>query len=152
MCIKGLSKIFTGTIERPSPSDIIPSGNIKVTGNRVEIDLDNIHIPFVDPIKLYKPSIPDTNSMDPVYDIGHTVIYIKPMSKQNHKILCDSLEEGDIAVYCGGGLTTYTHRIIKIGEDEEGRYFRFKGDNNPSTDPFIVRDNQIMYIGFAIIY
>uniref|UniRef100_A0A6M3JAL5 Uncharacterized protein n=1 Tax=viral metagenome TaxID=1070528 RepID=A0A6M3JAL5_9ZZZZ len=157
-----IKKLFGGgTVEQPSPSNIIPAENIHKIGNplRLEINLWNINIPWDDSqVGLWYPSIPNSNSMDPIYDEGHNVSYLKPGSKANHIIMCDWLEAEilmgfrNIAVYFVDATLSITHYAFAVGHDAEGRYFRFKGFNNSQPDPYKVRDNQLMCIGFNITY
>ena len=44
------------------------------------------------------------------------------------------------------------HRIISIGNDEEGTYYIMKGDNNQVQDPYKVRFSNIKYILIGVFY
>lgn len=156
-----LSNLFKSTSEQPSPSDIVPEGSLSMAaGDKllVNIDLAKLNIPFTKPPKAWIPMIPDTNSMDPVFDYGNNNILIAGADPENQKILVDFLKVGDIAVYRipsdpGQPALAYdVHRIVKIGQDKQGRYFRFKGDNNSSTDSYIVRDDNIQWLSIGVIY
>jgi signal peptidase I len=67
------------------------------------------------------------------------------------------LKVGDVIAYTGEKSqnpfihNVVSHRIIEIGEDEEGEYFITIGDNNPVADGKI-RPEQIEYIVVGIIY
>ncbi len=43
------------------------------------------------------------------------------------------------------------HRVVEIGEDEQGTYFITKGDNNFFSDGK-VRFGQIKYVTIGVIY
>lgn len=162
-----LSKIFTGTIERPSPSDIIPEGNITIIQQPagVMIKLTNLNIPFAESPKVWIPPIPDTNSMDPSMDFGHNNILITGVNETDHTQLVDFLKVGDIAVYrimvkpadepndFSKSYKIYAiHRIVEIGKDNEGRYFKFRGDNNAGKDPYKARDRNILWVCIGTIF
>lgn len=139
------------TLDQPSASDIIPRGNMEQKANRIEISLDSINVPFTRPPKVWMPSIPDTNSMDPAFDHGHNNILIAGVDQENQRILVNFLKVGDVAVYRNPQMYAI-HRIITIGHDRLGRYFRFKGDNSIVRDPFKVRDSQIQWLSIGTIY
>jgi len=127
--------VETGTIERPSSRDIIPYSAIKASGAKITID-------FGGAVEIAE--IADTNSMDPVFDIGHNAILLKDFDRSE-------LAVGDVVVYrLYGGLII--HRIIEITEDEGGRNYRLKGDNNDKPDPYWVRDEHIKYLMAGVIY
>jgi signal peptidase I len=46
----------------------------------------------------------------------------------------------------------YTHRVIAIGRDDKGIFYRTKGDNNKKPDEIKVRKWDISYIVAAVIY
>ena len=86
----------------------------------------------------------DTNSMDPFLDEGSNALQLVPTSAED-------IHVGDIVSYKKGD-SRIIHRVIYIGEDEDGTYFVLKGDNNPTSDPGKIRFEQIDRILFAIIY
>ena len=144
---------FFGTFEHPSPADIVPHKNILVQSTPVGVwvKLVRLNIPFTKDVKVWVPMIPNTNSMDGVFDFGNNNILIQGADDTNQKILVDYLIVGDIAVYETLRGPTI-HRIVKIGQDKEGRYFKFKGDNNPAKDPGKIRDEQISWLSIGVIY
>ncbi len=174
-----LSRLFGKTVERPSPSDIIPKANITVNtfynAAQIRIDYTHLNIPFTKP-PIIKPimDIPDTNSMDGLMDYGHNPLYIEPSDIENHKILVDWLaaeflrSKGLLANDCvyrvmvddTDNSSDFTkpykwyaiHRIWKIGYDENGRWWIFKGINNVVRDPVYARDNNILWVNTGIIY
>jgi hypothetical protein len=144
-----LSKFF-GTYERPSPSDW-------VLNSQEFIDWVNsfpwqiLRIPLVQKPLVWIPDIPDTNSMDGVFDVGNNNILIAGANPSDNQSLIDALSVGDIAVYHIPQTCTI-HRIVEIKNDKNGRYFKFRGDNNPSSDPYKIRDSDIKWISIGTIY
>ncbi|HME87559.1 MAG TPA: signal peptidase I [Candidatus Nanoarchaeia archaeon] len=123
-------------IERNSPADHISEDQIKVYGDKVELDIQNA----------VWSRFANTNSMDPFLDDGSNGIEITPQSAEEIHI-------GDIISYQStrsDGIII--HRVIKIDADENGTYFTVKGDNNSLQDPERVRFNQIKGILVGIIY
>jgi len=129
--------IFSNPQDVPSPSDTLKEDDIHVLSDRVEIDIAGA-IPVV---------FTDTNSMDPVIDFGTTALELEVTDP-------NELQVGDIVSYETQRApgTTVVHRIVEIGEDEEGLYFIFKGDNNPTTDPDKVRPEQLRRKVIGILY
>lgn len=122
--------------ERDSPFDHVKQSDIRVLRDRVEINLDNVQW----------STFADTNSMDPVIDIGANGLYIIPESP-------DQLHIGDIVSYQSEYVDrTIVHRIITIEEDAEGWYSVFKGDNLPEPDPGKIRWNQVKRLLIGVIY
>ena len=120
--------------ERDSPGDAIKEFEIHVYPNKVTIDVNQ-------PILA---SFADTNSMDPVLDAKHNAIEVVPRRESEVQV-------GDIVSY----KTDYgsiIHRIKEIGQDNDGWYAIFQGDNNPVPDPGRIRFDQIQRKIVAIIY
>lgn len=97
----------------------------------------------------------DTNSMDPLLDIGFAGI-ISPVNVLE-------LIVGDIIVYhrpmivLGGvvhGEGDIIHRITKIGEDAEGWYCLTRGDNKYITgnDPYEIRASWVTGVLRALVW
>lgn len=122
------------SVEKSSPADHIKENQIKVYNDRVELDINNA----------VWSKFTDTNSMDPFLDDGSNGIEIIPINESQIKI-------GDIISYQSND-GVIVHRVIAIGNDEEGIYFIVKGDNNPVQDPNKVRFSQIKGILVGIIY
>ena len=130
------SNLFTGSaIEQISPHDWITEDQIHVSKDRIVIDLKNA--------KWAK--FADTNSMDPVIDIGSNAIEIIPESTND-------IHLGDIVSYKSKDYGVIIHRVMKIGEDDDGWFCITKGDNNNYDDPFKIRFDQIQRIVVAVIY
>ncbi len=120
--------------ERISPHDWIAQEEIHVYQDKVVIDITNPQWAY----------FTNTNSMDPVIDEDSHAIEIVPQSPED-------IHLGDIVSY-KDGEDTVIHRVIGISEDNEGKYFLMKGDNNPVRDPIRVRFSQIQRIVVAVIY
>ena len=138
--------------ERPSPSDWLPQDAIE---NWVkDLPWEKLRVGFLglsqEP-KVWIPMIPDTNSMDGVFDYGNNNILIAGNIPEDHLKIINALMVGDIAVY-KTAKTYAIHRIVDIGNDGLGRYYRFKGDNNAVKDPERVRVYNIDWISIGTIY
>ena len=123
-------------IEQPSPIDHIKEEQIHVYENRIIIDLQGAHW----------SSFANTNSMDPLIDETSNGIEITPTSY-------DQVQVGDVVSYESrlvDGIVI--HRVVEIGEDERGRYYILKGDNNDEEDPERVRFEQIKGVLVGILY
>lgn len=129
------SVLLSGT-EQPSPSNWIEEEQITVLKDRVVIYIDN-------------PTwarFADTNSMDPLLDIGSHGVEIKPDSPEQIMI-------GDIIAYERDDFDgVVVHRVVDIGQDDEGHYFITKGDNNNVSDGIKIRFNQIKGVLVAVIW
>ncbi len=162
-----LSRLFSLGMEIPSPSDIVLGGDIHIMSSpkAVWINLTKLNIGFSQPPTVWIPDIPDTNSMDPSFDYNHSNILIAGADEADHKKMIDFMKKGDIAVcrimansadppsdFSKPYLLYVIHRVVEIGKDKEGRYFKFQGDNNASRDPFKVRDKNILYLCIGTIY
>ncbi|MCW4049487.1 MAG: signal peptidase I [Candidatus Bathyarchaeota archaeon] len=81
-----------------------------------------------------------TGSMEPILSVGD-MIYVKGVAPAD-------IEVGDIITfkppkdYISG--TLITHRVVEIFYDSNQVYFKTKGDNNPSVDPWIVTPDLII--------
>ncbi|VVB81393.1 Uncharacterised protein [uncultured archaeon] len=126
---------YGGPVERPSPSDWIVENQIQMAPDSVTLSIKNPQWAI----------LADTNSMDPVFDAGSHLIQEVPTSKEQ-------IHVGDIVSYNSPMGFTIVHRIIEIGNDEEGWYAIFKGDNNPTADPWKVRWDMVTRVTVAIIY
>ncbi len=144
-----LDKLF-GTGERPSPSDWVLN-SLELNDWINNFPWQRLRVSLVQKPLVWVPDIPDTNSMDGVFDIGNNNILIAGANRLDHQALIDTLIIGDIAVY-QIPQTCAIHRIIGIKNDGVGRYFKFKGDNNTSSDPYKIRDCDIKWISIGTIY
>lgn len=122
--------------EKNSPSDWVKENQITVLSNKVILDIK----------EPYWATFTDTNSMDPVIDVGANTIEIIPES-------VDQIKPGDIVAYesdYADGIII--HRVSEIGFDKHGWYARMKGDNISWQDPGKVRFEQIKRVVVAIVY
>lgn len=122
--------------ERASPSDWISEKDIRVTDEKITINIKNASW----------AKFTDTNSMDPVFDYLSNTIEIKPTNP-------NKIKAGDIISYKSdfdGSLIV--HRVVETGFDTQGWYCRVKGDNNPIEDFETVRFSQVNGVVVAIIY
>ena len=125
------------TLERPSHRDIVKYNQISWTANTLTIkDIPSITV----------ANIADTNSMDGLFDIGHNALLISAFDR-------GKLAVGDIIVYRpDDNVGQIIHRIIEIGEDDLGKFYRAKGDNNYNIDVYLIRNDHIRYLCVGIIY
>ena len=132
---KGLNGI-SGVKELDSPADHISNDKIHVYDSRILLDIQDAEWSIFS----------DTNSMDPVLDAESNGIEIKPNSPEDIAI-------GDIISYKSNIVDgIIVHRVVDIGEDEQGWFAIAKGDNNPANDPEKVRFDMIQGVVVAIIY
>ncbi len=117
-----------------SPEDHITEEQIRVYDDRVILDVD-------DPVW---SSFTDTNSMDPLLDVGANGIEIRPDSEAD-------IHVGDVISYKSENGVVI-HRVIGIEKDEEGIYYILKGDNNPIADKDKVRFSDVQGILVAVVY
>ena len=99
----------------------------------------------------YKMVAIASDSMNPVYYRGDAVIYekVKPFE----------VLEGEILAFKYDNILV-THRVMKIVEDDKGRRFITKGDNNEIADAYEVRDENVVgvvryvvkYIAFPTVW
>ncbi|MBN1377139.1 hypothetical protein JW949_02260 [Candidatus Woesearchaeota archaeon] len=130
-----MERIYSGPVERASPSDTIKPEQILVYNDRVVIDIQDA----------FWAVFTDTNSMDPVIDVEANAIEIKPKFPED-------VITGDIVAYTSNyGEGVFIHRVIEKGEDSNGYYFIVKGDNvERSTEK--IRFDDIVGKVVAIIY
>lgn len=145
--------MFGGTVERPSPSDVLPKDSIThfQTSNKVEIDLGKLLVPFTKKPMVFIASIEDTNSMDPGVDFQHNVLLVCGVDEENQRILLDFIKVGDVVIYNSPQLFAM-HRIVRIDHTSSGRRYTLKGDNNPRNDPTPVLDEHIQWLAVGVIY
>ena len=122
--------------EKQSPADRIQNSDINVFANSVRIDIKN---------SKWRKFI-DSNSMDPLIDEGTTTIEIKPKNE-------DEIKVGDIIAFNAEGYDyAFVHRVVEIGNDNDGIYFVTKGDNYYNEDHDKVRFLDIEGIVVGVLY
>ena len=122
--------------EKESPADRIKDSDVNTFSNSVRIDIKNAR---------WRNYI-DSNSMDPLIDKGSTTLEIKPKNANEIKV-------GDIIAHNVDGYDyAFVHRVIEIGNDEEGAYFITKGDNYWKEYTEKVRFSQVEGIIVGILY
>jgi hypothetical protein len=122
--------------EVSSPSDHISEDNVKVYDDQVVVEIPGA----------FWARFEDTNSMDPVIDIGANSIEIQPKSPSEIKI-------GDIISYKSNLVDgIIIHRVVSINEDEDGIYYTAKGDNNFFRDPEQIRFDQVHGLVIGVLY
>jgi len=122
--------------EKQSPADRLQNSDINVFANSVRIDIKNAK---------WRKFI-DSNSMDPLIDEGTTTIEIKPKNANEIKV-------GDIIAFNAEGYDyAFVHRVVEIGNDEQGAYFVTKGDNYYKEDTEKVRFKYIEGIVVGVLY
>jgi len=129
------------TRDRPSARDILKRDDIDVDKMCEALGLPRENVELAD--------VKNSRSMDAMFDVEHNCILVKMGDVAPYR--CQDLEVGDVAVYQIGTKLT-VHRIIKIGEDEHGRWYKFRGDNTSAPDPDVLRDQHIKYLLVGIIY
>jgi hypothetical protein len=124
-----------GPVERDSPDDWIKESQIEMRPDGVLIHFNNPQWAI----------LADTNSMDPVFDYEAHLI-------QTLVSTPDQIHVGDIVSYSAPLGFSIVHRVIEIGEDDEGWYAIAKGDNNPQPDPWKIRFDWVRRVTVAVIY
>jgi len=130
---RAMHRVMTG--ERISPADHIKEDQIRVENDKVIITIQNAKI----------ARFANTNSMDPLLDEDSNAIQIVPKSPKDIYL-------GDIISYNSISGDIIIHRVVDINEDEEGKYYITKGDNNPRPDDELIRFWQIRYLTIGVIY
>uniref|UniRef100_A0A6M3IIT1 Peptidase n=1 Tax=viral metagenome TaxID=1070528 RepID=A0A6M3IIT1_9ZZZZ len=147
MCLSLLRSLFCAKGgEQPSPGNWVPWSKIVIQdGNLTAI------LPVG--VKYWLCGVGESGSMDPVMDAGTMCLMFEV--KDGTPVSADDLIVGDIAVYRKPTEVNnflIRHRIIGKGEDELGRYFTFRGDNNNSPDKFRIRDDMVRWVVAAMFY
>lgn len=162
-----LKKILSGRGLVPSPPDIVKKGGIVIKDGKVSIDLEMVNIPFLGPPEIVVYPVMDTKSMDGIMDYGNEIAVIAGGDADDQAKMIDWIasqwedSKGLNAADCAYRIPAdwneppehyLFHRLVQVGHDNDGRYFRFRGVNTKSRDPFKVRDENIKYLGIGVIY
>lgn len=124
-----------GPVERNSPGDWVKESQIEMRPDGVFIHVNNPQWAI----------LANTNSMDPVFDDTSHLIQMIPQSETD-------IHVGDIVSYASPLGFSIVHRVIEIGNDEEGWYAILKGDNNPTPDPWKVRFDMVRRVTVMVVY
>jgi len=116
-----------------APFDFIQEKDIKIYDDKIVINIGGASL------SRYAP----TGSMRPVLDEGSNGIRIVPESENDIHI-------GDIISFKQDDMLI-VHRVVEIGNDEQGIYFITKGDNTGIVDGK-VRFEDIKYITIGVLY
>ena len=161
---RSITKFFTGTVERPSPSDIFDRAQVLVEGGfyvddtgRTRIKRDRLFLPFKEDPEAWFCEVPGTGSEDPLMDFGTYNVYIRGVTPVDQQAMVEWLAKeqaagaANLMVY-RSPWTYAIHRNVAVSQDSKGRRWYFKGDNNASRDPGYARDNEIQWLLGAVIY
>ncbi len=127
------------TFASASPEQLSPAS--RVSENQIQIFSDHVAIQIPN---VQWASFTDTNSMDPLLDVGAHGLQIIPSKKSD-------IHVGDIITY-KYDTERIIHRVVYISQDSKGWYCIVKGDNNKVADPGKVRFKQIDRLLIGILY
>jgi signal peptidase len=88
-----------------------------------------------------------SGSMEPTLKVGD-LIYVKGVAPADIKV-GDVITFKPPANYLQG--TLITHRVIDVTYDSNEVYYRTRGDNNPSDDPWTIKSSDIIGVQKAIV-
>ena len=164
-------------VEKPSIADIVQQTGILADNytKKYIIDVRQLNISFTSPPKLLPiMEIPDTGSMDGLFDYGNNNLYIEPTDEANHTIMVEwiakqwldskglqtvdavsriMVNEGDEPNdFSKPHLWYVIHRLVEVGTDARGRFFWFAGINNLNRDPYPCRDRNLLWLNLGTIF
>jgi len=120
----------------PHPKARIQEGQIDVMQTRTVLDVSNV----------YKWYVLNTKSMSPLLDVGTNVLTVSPKTQTD-------IQVGDIIVFkATWSVVPIVHRVIQVGTDAQGVYYKTKGDNNPDPDPGYTRFSDVNSVVVGILY
>jgi len=125
--------------EKPSPKPRTKQEDIHYSESLKVLSVNNV------PSPVWITTVQDTGSMDGLVDFGNICIL-------TGNVDCDDLIVGDVVVYEPLPYKMTLHRIVEIGQDDRGRYYRTQGDNCTVKDGWILRDSHIKWLLRAVIY
>ena len=162
--------------DKPSPADIVPQTGILADdyAKKFIIDMHQLNIPFTKPPTLLPiMEIPDTGSMDGLFDYGNNNLYIKPADKLNHRIMVDWIaqmwlltsglqtvdavyrimtnELDDPSDFNKPQLWYSIHRLVKVEIKDNEYEFTFAGINNLNRDPYPAKAKNILWLNIGTI-
>jgi len=89
-----------------------------------------------------KTTVQNTNSMEPLIDIGHTVLLQEPKPYPN---------TGDIIIW-SGDRGDIIHSIVTFGVDKDGWYCKTQGLNLYQEDPEKIRFKDIKWLVVGVLW
>jgi len=90
-------------------------------------------------------TVQGTNSMEPLIDIGHTIIL------SNDSKYVDTIDLGSVIIWNYNGEQAM-HSIIEIDSDGDGWYCKTQGLNVTRGDPYKIRKSHIEYVLLGVIF
>uniref|UniRef100_A0A6M3L4P9 Putative peptidase n=1 Tax=viral metagenome TaxID=1070528 RepID=A0A6M3L4P9_9ZZZZ len=124
MCLAKLFQVF----RRGSPSGNLPSPRYNLEDYILE--------------GCPKTTVQNTNSMEPLIDIGHTVLLQEPLPYP---------QVGDIIIWSIGDRRVI-HSIVEIGADAKDWYCRTQGLNLHQKDPEKIRLQDIEWLVVGVLW
>tara|TARA_Y100000310_G_scaffold344051_1_gene454805 strand:- start:4250 stop:4753 length:504 start_codon:yes stop_codon:yes gene_type:complete len=119
-----------------SSFDHITEDKIYVAGSSVFIDVGGKQLKW--------SKFDDTNSMKPLFDVGHNGLEFVPRTEEDIHI-------GDIVAFVFGG-ELFVHRVVDIDYDSDGWFALTKGDNLGQIDPGKRRFDDITGVMFGVVF
>ena len=139
LTVRLLKRLFESGAELPSPKTRLKSGDVFHDKGADFIIIKNV------PDKAWITTVQDTNSMEPLIDIGD-IVFLYPVINGLCQPDNDELIVGDIVVYNIGSGQNIIHRIVRIFMRDGVRTYKCKGDNLYAEDPFNIIDRDIKYV------
>lgn len=123
----------------PSPRLDINIWDVRYNPLKKRITIDNIE----GDVRIN--TVQNTNSMEPMIDVGHIVI------RSNDKKYLDNLNIGDVIVWQKGSVQKI-HSIVEIGTDSRGWFCKTRGLNLNRSDIPKIRKHDIRDIALMVIW
>ena len=143
LTLKGGQQTYRGggrSGELPSPRVKIEPQEINYDEHSEVLSISNVKSP------LWVTSVQDSNSMEPLVDIGHIAVL-----SQDPKYL-DALNVGDIIIWEKSDDELIIHSIIDINQDESGWYCRTQGLNNSYPDEKKIRKEKVKWVALLVVW
>lgn len=138
----------------PQPTDIVSQPGIRYDEATGKLEVDPYPLNIIrlkNKPKAWLTMVQDTNSMDPVLDYKHTCLLIAAADDEDHGTLIGAITEGNVVVVQGEDFNI-VHRSKQIKQDNQGRRWVLKGDNNRKADSFEVWDEHVKWLIVGTIY
>ena len=132
-----LSDTVKGIFRRGNPSGDLPSPRVEVEEIWYDEEWQRVIVDDVlPPVSI--TTVQNTNSMEPLIDIGHKIVW------SGNPLYLDNLNEGDFVIR----KDNTCHTIIQI----EGDYCWTQGENSTEPDPTPATREDIKWIGIMVIW